>query len=75
MKDNSYLLNSEVLFASIFIAPLPKYSPLRRINQIIYGISIGIFTFIISLLFNSIISIYLVIFIISLLPNVKNTSS
>ena len=82
MKDNSYLLNSEVLFASIFIAPLPKYSPLRRINQIIYGISIGIFTFIISLLFNSIISIYLIIFIISLLPNikfkrksVKNTSS
>ncbi len=70
-KDNSYLLNSEVLFASIFIAPLPKYSPLRRINQIIYGISIGILTFIGAVLFNSIISIYLVIFIISLLPNIK----
>lgn len=70
-KDNSYLLNSEVLFASIFVAPLPKYSPLRRINQIIYGISIGILTFIGAVLFNSIISIYLVIFIISLLPNIK----
>ena len=70
-KDNSYLLNSEVLFGSIFVAPLPKYSPLRRINQIIYGISIGIFTFILSIFFNKIICIYLVIFIISLIPNIK----
>ena len=70
-KNNSYLLNSEVLFASVFVATLPKYSPLRRINQIIYGISIGIFTFILSILFNKIISIYLVIFIISLIPNIK----
>lgn len=70
-KDNSYLLNSEVLFASIFIAPLPKNSPLRRINQIIYGIVIGILTFILTILFNKIISIYLVVFIISLFPNIK----
>ena len=71
-KDNSYLLNSEVLFGSIFIAPLPKYSPLRRINQIIYGVVVGILTFIIAILFNSVISIYLVIFIISLFPNIKS---
>ena len=70
-KNNSYLLNSEVLFASIFIATLPKYSPLRRINQIIYAISIGIFTFILSILFNKVISIYIIIFILSLFPNIK----
>ena len=70
-KDNSYLLNSEVLFASIFIATLPKYSPLRRINQIIYGIVVGIITFTISILFNRVISIYIAIFIISLFPNIK----
>lgn len=70
-KDSHFILNSEVIFASIFIAPLPEYSPFKRGWQIIYGILIGIITFIITITFNSVISVYLAIFIVSLLNFVK----
>ncbi len=70
-KDSHFILNSEVIFASIFIAPLPEYSPFRRGWQILYGVLIGIITFIISITFNSVISINLAIFIVSLLNFVK----
>ena len=63
----NYLLNSEVIFASIFIAPLPQFSPYKKEHQIIYSILIGILSFIISILFNKIIAIYITIFSISLL--------
>lgn len=66
-NNSSFILNSELIFASIFIAPLPMYSPYRVNNQILYAIIIGILTFIISIIFNSIISIYISIFIVSLL--------
>ena len=64
-NDSSFLLNSELIFASIFIAPLPEYSPYKINHQIIYSILIGIITFIISLIFNSIIAVYIAIFIVS----------
>lgn len=66
-NDSSFLLNSELIFASIFIAPLPMYSPYSIKHQIIYGILIGVLTFLISILFNSIISIYISILMISLI--------
>ena len=52
ITNNNLLLNSEIIFASIFIAPLPKYSPYKIKGQIISGILIGIITFILSLLIN-----------------------
>lgn len=69
--DLSFLLNSEVIFASIFIAPLPKYSPYKVKDQVISGILIGLITFIIALFFNDTVSIYLAIFLVSLLGNLK----
>ncbi len=69
-KDNSILLNSEIIFGSIFVATLPKYSPYRKSKQILSSILIGLLTFALSFL-NPTLSIYLAIFIISLLPNVE----
>ncbi len=68
-NDNSLLLNSEVIFASIFVCTIPLYSPTKLIKQILYGISIGIITFIISL-FNSVISIYCATLIVSIIINI-----
>jgi len=70
-NNTEYLLNSELIFASIFISTLPEYSPYKARNQLIYGILIGIITFIISLFFNSIISIYIATFVISLFLNIR----
>ena len=70
-KNTNYLLNSEMIFGSIFIAALPKYSPYKVKTQIITSIFIGLLTAIISICFNSIISIYISVFIISLIPNIK----
>lgn len=68
LTDNSaLLLNSELIFASIFIAPLPEYSPYKKSSQIIYGILIGSISFLISITFNSILAIYISILIISTL--------
>lgn len=69
--NNELLLNSEVIFGSIFVSSLPIYSPYKKNRQIIFGVLIGIFTFIISIAFNSVISIYLATFIVSLLFNLK----
>lgn len=70
-KNNDILLNNELVFASIFIATLPLYSPYKEKTQIITSIIIGMLTFILSVYFNSIIAIYLSIFIVSLIPNIK----
>lgn len=70
-KDNSLIINSEVVFGSIFVASLPNSSPYKRVHQIIYGVSIGLLTFGLIFLTNKIISIYLAILVISLLKNVK----
>lgn len=69
--NSDILLNSELIFASIFIAPLPKYSPYKVKGQVIEGILIGIISFIISILFNKVISIYIAIFLVSLLANLS----
>lgn len=68
-KNSEILLNSDLVFASIFISALPEYSPYKVKNQIIYSVIIGIISFILTIFFDSIISIYLVTFIVSLSPN------
>jgi len=70
-NDNSILLNSDLIFASIFISSLPEYSPYKNVNQIIYGILIGIFSFVLAITFNNIISVYIATFIVSLFQNIK----
>ena len=70
-KDNNFMINSEVIFGSIFISTLPMFSPGKRILQILYGILIGLLTFILIFITGKIISIYLATFVVSLLINVK----
>lgn len=62
--DTSLLINSSVIFASIFISTLPMYSAYSLKGTIFSGTIIAFLTFIISL-FNSYISIYLAILIVS----------
>lgn len=63
-NDYSLLLNSSVLFGSIFIATLPLYSPYSIKGMIIYSFIIGLFTFILNI-FNPYIGIYIAILIAS----------
>lgn len=70
-KNSDYLLNNDLVFGSIFVATLPISSPYKERTQIITSIVIGIITFFLSIYFNSVISIYISIFVMSLLPNIK----
>jgi len=70
-NNSNVLLNSELIFASIFVSTLPEYSPYKEKMQILYGIVIGIFTFIITILFNNVMSIYISTFIASLFLNIN----
>ena len=70
-KNSDYLLNNDLVFGSIFVATLPMSSPYKERTQIVTSIFIGVFSFILSICFNSVISIYISIFIMSLLPNIK----
>ena len=69
-NNSNLLLNSELIFASIFVCTLPEYSPYKEKNQIVYGIMIALISFIISMLFNSILSIYIATLILSLMQNI-----
>ena len=70
-KNSDYLLNNDLVFGSIFIATLPLSSPYKVRTQIITSVFIGIIAFFLSIYFNSVIALYLAIFIMSLLPNIK----
>ena len=70
--NNSILINSDLIFASVFVCTIPMYSPYKIKNQIIYSICIGILSFLITVLFDNILSIYIATFIISLFLNFKN---
>ena len=69
-NNSSLLLNSELIFASIFVCTLPEYSPYKEKNQIVYGIMIALISVIISMFFNSILSIYIATLILSLMQNI-----
>lgn len=72
ITNNNIIVNSELIFSSIFIATLPMYSPYKDIHQLIYGILIGIITFILYIMFNNIWVIYLSILFISIITlNIK----
>lgn len=64
-NDYSLLLNSTVIFASIFIAPLPIYSPYSLKGIIIYSFIIGLLSFVFTLI-NPYIGIYISILIVSI---------
>ncbi len=68
-QNSASLLNSDLIFASILICPLPEYSPTNRLGKIIYGVIIGFLAFLIAIFFNSTISIYLATLVTSLLLN------
>jgi len=69
-NNSNLLLNSELIFASVFVCTLPEYSPYKEKNQIVYGIMIALIAFIISMFFNSILSIYIATLILSLMQNI-----
>ena len=60
------LLNSEFLFAIIFLATIPEYSPIKDNDKIIYGCIIGLFCFI----FNKIINPFEGVFIAIVIANI-----
>ena len=64
-NDSSLFLNSSIIFASIFISSLPKYSPYSKKGISLSSIFIGLFTFIVSI-FAPNIAIYLTTFIVSI---------
>ena len=70
-SNNSLLLNSELIFSSIFVCSLPEYSPFEIKHQYIYSILIGMLTFVFGLLINPIFSVYLATFIVSLTLNIN----
>ncbi len=73
-NDSSYLLNSELLFGSLFVSTLSSFSPIRPSNTFLYSIAIGILAFFISLYINDIISIYVATLLISMLLNIQKKS-
>ncbi len=70
-RNTSYILNSDLIFGSVFVATLPKLSPYKEKSQLLFGVLIGVLSFVVSIVLNMNISIYLVTFIVSLLLNVE----
>ena len=70
-KNSSFIINSDLIFGSVFVATLPKLSPYKEKNQMLFGLLIGIISFIVSILLNVNISVYLATFVISLLLNIE----
>lgn len=70
-KDSKLFINGDLVFASIFVSTIPYCSPYKVINQIFYGIAVGLISFLISVFFNPTISIYIGTFLLSLLGNFK----
>ncbi len=66
-KDSDFLINSELIFGSIFISSLNEFSPVEEKYQRIYAISIGVFSFLLSIILSSIVSIYIITFLVSCL--------
>ena len=65
------LVNCDLIFASVFICSIPISSPYKRINQILYSIMIGIISFVLTIYYDSILSIFIATFIMSLFLNIN----
>jgi len=70
-SNSAFLLNGDLIFASIFISSLPEFSPYKNTNQILYSVLIGIISFVVAITFNSIISIYMATLVLSFFQNIK----
>ena len=55
------LLNSEFLLAIIFVATIPEYSPINEKDKIIFGILIGVLSFIFNKVFNPFEGVFIAI--------------
>ncbi len=67
VTKSDILINSELIFSSIFVSTLPMYSPFKEKITLIYSILISLLTFILYILINNPFVIYLSIFIISII--------
>lgn len=70
-KEVSILINSDLIFGSIFVSTLPEYSPYSVKYQVVFGVAIGAISFILSMYFSSIISVYLSTLFASLFLNIN----
>ena len=61
------LLNSTYLFGITFIATIPNFSPVSIKGKIIYGISVGLFSFILNHLINPFEGVFISIIIANIL--------
>ena len=61
------LLNSEFLFAIIFLATIPEYSPIKDKDRIIFGILIGLLSFIFNKVFNPFEGVFLAIILTNII--------
>lgn len=67
--SQSILLNNNLLFAFIFIAPLTIYSPYSKGGCYLFGVLLGLLTFLLGFLDRN-LAIYVAILILNLLTNV-----
>ena len=67
-----YLLSGQFIFASILIATIPMFSPIKHKARIIYAISIGILSCIFTSILNNYDSIYIAIIISNLIIYLYN---
>lgn len=64
-KDSAFLLHNELIFASVFVATIPEFSPYNEKMQLLYGVLIGLLSFAITILVHPYIAPYLSILIVS----------
>lgn len=64
-KDSAFLLHNELIFASVFVATIPEFSPYNERMQLLYGVLIGLLSFAITILVHPYIAPYLSILIVS----------
>lgn len=64
-KDSAFLLHNELIFASVFVATIPEFSPYNEKMQLLYGVLIGLLSFAITILVHPYIAPYLSIIIVS----------
>lgn len=61
------LINSEFIFGIIFVATIPEYSPVTEKSKIIFGLLIGILSFIFNKLINPYEGVFVAILVINLI--------
>ena len=70
-QNINIILNGSLLFGIVFIATIPYYSPIMFKDKIIYGILIGVFSFIFNYLINSYEGVLVAILIANIIMIIK----